>query len=205
MSDQDEQPLHKRPTGRRSGDSGTKEAILDAARELFSQRGYDSTSIRTIATSAGVDPALIRHFFGDKATLFATTLTEHTTIPQRLGNAFLGDPAHIGSRVVDTYLHLWEEEETRHIMLALVRSASTSNSAADMLKTVLGSRMRGVPQLSEADPDQSKRVALAAAHMLGIGFTRYVIQLPDISSRTHEEIVAEVGPTIQRYLTGTHR
>lgn len=205
MSDQDEKSLPKRPSGRRSGDSGTREAILDSALELFSQTGFEATSIRTIATSAGVDPALIRHFFGDKATLFATTLAEHTSIPQRLGEAFDGDPAHIGVRVVDTYLHLWEEEETLHIMLAIVRSAATSASAAEMLKTVLGSRMRGVAQLSAEDPDQSKRVALAASHMLGIGFTRYVIKLPDITSRTHEELVAEVGPVIQRYLTGTNR
>lgn len=204
MSDEDEKRVSKRPTGRRTGDSGTRDAILDSARDLFSQMGYDATSIRTIATSAGVDPALIRHFFGDKATLFAASLAEYMTVPERMWNAFKGDPAHIGSRIVDTYLRLWEDDETRHIMMALVRSASTSDNAAEMLKMVLGSRVRGAPQLAEADPDQSKRVAIVASHMLGIGFTRYVLKLPDVASRSHEDLVAEIGPTIQRYLTATH-
>lgn len=205
MSNQEHLSAPKRPSGRRAGDSGTRQAILESAQQLFAQMGYEAASIRTIATSAGVDPALIRHFFGDKATLFAATVAEHKVIPERLQSAFEGDPQHLGFRVVDVYLRLWEEEETRNMMMALVRSAATSEKAADMLKTVLGSRMRGVPQVHDGDSDQSQRIVLAASHMLGIGFTRYILKLPEVSTRTHEEIVSEVGPAIQRYLTGTHR
>lgn len=205
MSGHDEQSLRKRPSGRRAGDSGTREAILNSARELFADIGYDGASIRAIATAASVDPALIRHFFGDKATLFATTLADHTTIPQRMADAFVGDPDQVGSRVVDAYLHLWEDDETRHVLLALVRSATTSERAANMLMTVLGARMRDNPHLSQEDPAQGQRVALVASHLLGIAFTRYVIKLPEIASLSHEELVADIAPAIQRYLTGNHQ
>jgi len=91
----------KRRTGRRAGSSGTRDAILDAATKLFGERGYDGASIRTIAAAAAVDPALIRHFFGDKQTLFATVVAGRTIIFERLAGSLQGDQASIGQRVAD--------------------------------------------------------------------------------------------------------
>src|SRR6185437_1711481 len=102
----------KRPTGRRVGDSGTRDAILDAARDLFAERGYDGATIRAIATSAGVDPALIRHCVGDKEALFAAIVSDRSTIPERITEALPGAPDKLGERVADAYLRLWEEPDT---------------------------------------------------------------------------------------------
>lgn len=194
----------KRPSGRRAGESGTRERILDAAGDLFAELGYEGASIRGIATAAGVDPALIRHFFGDKETLFATTVADHTAIPHRLAEAYSGDPERLGARVADVYLRLWEEEETRRFLLALLRSATTSERAASMLMEVLGARLR--------DPGQSpaafgnvppEGLALAASHLLGVAFTRHILKLPELAAMPHGELVEEIAPAIQRYLTGT--
>lgn len=192
----------KRPSGRRGGDSGTREAILDSARELFAQVGYDGASVRAIAAAAGVDPALIRHFFGDKENLFATVAADRTTIPQIIAESLVGDPATAGHRLADTYLRLWEEPTTQPLLLALVRSASTSDRVASMLRETLMARVP--PQVIEADPHRMIRIALAGSHLFGLAAARHIIKMPAVADLSHDDLVAQVAPTIQRYLTGTH-
>lgn len=192
----------KRPTGRRAGDSGTRDAILDAARELFAERGYDGASIRAIAAAAGVDPALIRHFFGDKDTLFATTVADRTNIPERLAGCFTGDPAMLGARITDTYLRLWEDAELGPILMSLARSAVTSPQAAEMFIDVLGAKADNVMgHDSNIAQVHIRRVALAASHLFGVAMGRHVIKIPPLVDMPHEELVAELAPTIQRYFT----
>ncbi len=86
-------------TGRRPGDSGTRAAILDAARRAFAERGYDLASIRAVAEVAGVDPALVRHYFGSKEGLFVAAM-ELPVDPTELVRMLLaGDREHIGERI----------------------------------------------------------------------------------------------------------
>lgn len=192
----------RRPTGRRAGDSGTRDAILDAARDLFAERGYEGASLRAIASAAGVDPALIRHFFGDKESLFASTVADRTAIVQRMTAALLGDSENLGERVADTYLALWEEPGTGPILQALVRSASTSPRAATMLVDVLLGRVRADGRFDE---QRVLAVALAGTHLLGVAFARYVVGLAPLAVPDRRTLVAELAPTIQRYLMGEHR
>lgn len=191
----------RRPTGRRPGDSGTRDAILDAALTLFAERGYEGASVRAIAAAAGVDSALIRHFFTDKPTLFTTVVADRTAIPGRIGAAIGSAAAGAGWAAADAYLRLWESDETRPVLLSLVRSAATSPAAAQMLRETLFSRVlaqSGVPS------ENVVRLALAGTHLLGIAVARHVVLLPPLVDLTLEELVAQVGPTIHRYLTGTH-
>jgi AcrR family transcriptional regulator len=192
-----------RRTGRRPGDSGTRDAILDAGTRLFAERGYESASIRTIAAAAGVDPALIHYFFGDKDTLFATIVADRTVIFSRLAASLAGDRASLGHRVADTYLGLWEEPQTRPILMAIARSATTSDKAANMLRDALTGRIR-VPRAGGPDGDRARLLALAGSHLFGLAVARHIINVPAIAQLAHEDLVAQVAPTIQRYLTGTH-
>ena len=199
----DETTRRARPTGRRAGDSGTRDAILDAALRLFAERGYDGASVRAIAGAAGVDPALVRHFYGDKEALFATAVASRTTLVEQLAAAVPGDPATTGARVAAAYLGLWEDPATRPVLLALVRSATTSEHAADMLREALTARVSAALGALEG-PAVSRRFALAAAHLMGLALARHVLRLPPIATATTEELVAEVAPTIQRYLDGSY-
>jgi AcrR family transcriptional regulator len=191
----------KRPTGRRAGNSGTRDAILDAATKHFSEHGYDGASMRTIAAAAGVDPALIRHFFADKDTLFTTVVADRTTIFDRLAGSFAGDEQSVGVRVSDTYLRLWEEPQTRPVLLAIVRSATTSNRAAQMLVEALGGRIQ--TQVG-TDAERIRHISLAGSHLFGLAVARHIIKQPPIAEMDLDDLVAQVAPTIQRYLTGTH-
>ena len=190
-----------RPSGRRVGDSGTRDAILDSARDLFAERGFDGASIRAIATRARVDPALIRHFFGNKEALFAKTLADRTTLPQRLFESFDGDPAGIGERLTDAYFRLWQDPTTQPILMALVRSAVTSPLAADMLVDALEARIRSQEDVGRLDEERMRRIELAGAHLLGVAIARFVVTFPALAPLDHATLVAEVSPAIQRYLS----
>lgn len=193
-----------RPTGRRAGKSRTRDDILDAALELFAEHGYDGTSLRAVAASAGVDHGLIRHFYGDKAQLFASTIADRTVILERLAGALTGGPDGIGLRVTDTYLRMWEEPGTRPILLALVRSATNSPRAANLLEDIFGTRIRAQNPSADRDDAQMQRVAIAGSHLMGLAFARHIVKLQPIADANLDDLVAAVAPTIQRYLTGNH-
>ncbi|UZN03652.1 TetR/AcrR family transcriptional regulator [Cellulomonas sp. S1-8] len=188
-----------RPTGRRPGDSGTRDAIRDAALRLFAEHGYDGASVRAIAAAADVDPALVRHFYGDKESLFATVVADQTGIAPVLAQAAAADGATAGREFADAYLGLWERPLVRPILLALVRSATTSPRAAHMLREMLGARVR---EASGGDPERARRLTLAGASLLGIAVARHVVGVGPIADLAYDDLVDQVAPAVQQYLTG---
>jgi AcrR family transcriptional regulator len=131
-------PARPRRRGRRGGDSGTREAILAAARSRFGDYGYDGATIRGIAADAGVDAALVHHFFGTKERLFAAAMRLPVN-PGDLLTAALAPGARepgqgLGEHLVRTVLGAWEVTEMRSTFLGLLRSAVTSEQAAGMMR-----------------------------------------------------------------------
>jgi AcrR family transcriptional regulator len=189
-------------TGRRPGRSGTRDAILVAARESFTASGYDQASIRDIARRAGVDPALVHHYFGTKQELF----TEAVELPVDLVavvEAFVrGDRDRIGERIVGLMLSVWDSRTDRSPLIALIRSAVTSENAARMLREFMVSVL--FVRLAEAlrAPDAPLRASLAASQMMGLLIARYVVRVEPLASAPAAQLVAAIGPNIQRYLTG---
>jgi AcrR family transcriptional regulator len=192
----------KRPTGRRGGDSGTRDAILLAARTLFAAKGYTGASLRAIAAEAGVDPALIRHFFGDKDGLFAATLEFAIDIPRRFHEVVEGDRAGLGARFTDMYLRLWEDPQTGHVLQALFRSAVTSDQAAGMLREFVGARVLHSVVPALGGDDAARRVTVAAAHLIGVAIARHVVRVEPLAGMPRDQVVALVAPAIQAYLAG---
>ncbi|MEW2412733.1 TetR family transcriptional regulator [Streptomyces sp. NPDC046866] len=180
---------------------GTQERIRLAARSEFAARGYDKTSVRGIAKAAGVDPALVHHYFGSKDELFATAI-ELSMEPALVVPAILGEgPEGIGERLARYFLGIWENPVTRAPLLAVIRSALTHEAAAKVLRGLV---LRRVLERVAADldvPDPTFRAELAASHMVGIAILRYVVQVEPLASADPEAIVALVAPTLQRYLT----
>jgi AcrR family transcriptional regulator len=194
-------PPSKRPSGRRPGDSGTRDAILTAAREQFAAKGYESASLRTIAGAAGVDTALIRYFFGSKDDLFAAALAIPAAVVSRMTDAMRGPVESLGERVADTYLGLWEDPETATPLLSMVRSAVATGHAADLLREFMAARVLSVVAPLEVDRPRL-RATLTGSHLLGVAIARHALRIPPISELPRGELVAIVGPTLQHYLTG---
>lgn len=190
------------PAGRRPGKTDTRQAILDAARDCFAEAGYDGTTIRAIAASAGVDPALVHHFFGAKSDLFAAAV-DFPFSPRAVLPAILegtGDDA--GERLLRMFLALWDDETTRRRMLAVVRSAVRYEAAAVMLRTFLSREVIGTFVRTLDTPDADLRATLVGSQLIGLAIARYVVKLPPLATASTAELVAAYGPTLQRFLTG---
>jgi AcrR family transcriptional regulator len=190
-------------TGRRPGNQDTREAILDAARHAFAERGYDGASIRAIATSAGVDPALVLHYFGSKDKLFLETvgapLDPSTILPQ----VFAGGVDGIGERIVRTFLSVWDSPRGK-AAVALFRSAVAHDWSARMLREFMVTQiLRRAMRNLDLDPaDAPLRASLVASQISGLVMIRYILRIEPLASAPPEVVVAAIAPTIQRYLTG---
>ncbi|MFI5803838.1 TetR family transcriptional regulator [Streptomyces sp. NPDC051561] len=180
----------------------TRDRILIAARTEFAERGYDKTSMRGIARAAGVDAALVHHYFGTKDEVFAASIEMSFEPAMVVPRLLEGPPDQLGERIARVFLGVWEDERTRAPLLAVVRSALTHEGAAKVLRGfVLRHLLRRIAaELSVPDP--TLRAELAAAQMIGIAILRYVIEAEPLASAEVEQVVSLVAPTLQTYLTG---
>jgi AcrR family transcriptional regulator len=193
-------PATPRGRGRRPGGTDTRAVIVDAARKSFAAKGYDQASMRGIAREAGVDPALVHHYFEGKAGLFAATLDVPVDPVGLVARIVSGDVDRLGWRIVETFLTVWEPPERRDALVALVRSSMTSDEAARMLREFLGREVFGRIAASTGAADPQLRGALAASQMLGLVVARYVIRVPGLAEATREELVERIGPVLQQHL-----
>jgi AcrR family transcriptional regulator len=190
-----------RPVGRRPGDPETTKAeILDAARHVFGDVGFDRATIRTIAAAADVDPALIIHHFGSKHGLFVAA----HALPFDPGELFahLVDvpPSERGAQIVRIYLSMIETRASAP--LSLLRTAATNEAAARMLREfITAAFIARAPELAPGR-DGERRLALAGAQVIGVVFGRVVLELEPLASATVDELVDALGPVVQRYLDG---
>jgi AcrR family transcriptional regulator len=189
-------------TGRRPGDAGTRALILAAARASFAERGFDSTSVRAVAARAGVDPALVHHYFGTKSGLFAAAME----LPFDPGAAVpaLLEPglADLGERLVRFFLRVWDEPGPRDRIQAILRSALTEESAAALLRDFVTREILGRVAAAVDTPDAPLRAALTGSQLVGLGLLRYIVRVEPLASADADAVVAAIAPTIQRYLTG---
>jgi AcrR family transcriptional regulator len=193
------------PRGRRPGGVDTKAAILEAARIDFAEQGYDAASLRGIARRAEVDPALVHHYFGGKATLFAVVMDIPADPAVLIAAVIDGRRDQVGENLVRTFLSVWDSAEGKQRFQALIRSAVTHEEATRVLREFLTREVFGRVQHSlapegERPPDLELRAGLAASQMVGMALMRYIVHFPAVVDATHEELAALVGPTIQRYL-----
>lgn len=190
-------------TGRRKGAPDTRDAILLAARSAFADKGFDGASIRTIATGAGVDPALIHHYFGTKEQLFLATVNAPVDPAEFVQGALEGDDDHIGERLVRTFLSVWDDPRTGPPLVALVRTGLQHDWSARLLREFLTAQIlrRVIARLGVSAAEAPTRAALTASQMLGLGITRYLLKVEPLASADGETVVSLVAPTIQRYLT----
>ncbi|MEU4369575.1 TetR family transcriptional regulator [Micromonospora chersina] len=192
-----------RRTGRRPGNPDTREAILTAARATFADRGFDAASIRAIATAAGVDPALVHHYFGTKEELFRATVAIPVDPAELVPRVLAGGRDEVGERLVRTFLAVWDSP-VGTAAVALLRSAVSNQWTARLLREFLVTQvLRRVVEQLDLDPAETPlRGALVATQIAGLAMMRYVIRLEPVASASPDTLAATIGPTLQRYLTG---
>lgn len=191
--------------GRRPGGPDTRGEILLAARRGFAERGYAGTSIRAVAAAAGVDPALVHHYFGGKDDLFLQAL--RLPLDPRVALRGVLEPGTEGAaeRLLGVFLSVWDDPETRLPLVALVRTSLGIEGPVDLLRDVLVRLVyqplrEALPEAGVAQPE--RRAQLVASQMIGLVVARYVLAVEPLASMPPEELVGWVAPALQRYLDG---
>jgi AcrR family transcriptional regulator len=173
----------------------TRANILAAARERFAADGYERATIRAIASDAGIDPAMVMRYYGNKEKLFAAAaefdleLPDLTAIPR----------SRLGVTLVEHFLRRWELDDA---LVALLRAAMTNPAAATRMQRIFAGQL--APNVAAVCPDPAQagtRATLVAAQLLGFGLCRYVLRLPPALPMPPNDVIAWLGPTVQRYLT----
>ncbi|QKC81342.1 TetR family transcriptional regulator [Mesorhizobium sp. NZP2077] len=175
----------------------TRAQILEAARQLFAEHGYDGASIRDVAAQASIDPAMVIRYFHSKDELFARAAVVNLQLPdQRI------DPAAIGETLIRRFLVNWEGPANGPGMIILLRSAASNEHAADKVRDVFANQVRPMVA-SIGDPaDAGRRAGLVASQLLGLAMCRYLLRLEPVVALSHEDIIRNIGPVLQRYAMG---
>lgn len=191
-----------RPGRWRSG-AQSRQRILEAARALFGEHGYRGTTVRAVAAEAGVDPAMVFFFFGNKQGLFCAAIEMSTIAPPAIAAMFAGGLEGLGKRIVRTAVESFEASERTPLAL-LARSAPTHDESAALLLEFIEQEFSGRLIALLDTPDAALRVGMVNVQILGIAVARYLVRIEPIASASAEELVARFGPIVQQCLTGSY-
>jgi AcrR family transcriptional regulator len=187
-------------TGRRPGQTQTRDDILAAARNQFAARGYGGATIRGIAAEAGVNPALVHHFFGSKDQVFVEALNLPFNPAALVDVVLTGPREQIGERILRLFLGLWREPATRMPFFALLRSVSSNPEVAAQLRQFMQTAV--LAKVATALDLPPLRLTGVASQMIGLVMMRHVIGAEPLASATDDEVVELVAPVIQHYFDG---
>lgn len=196
-----------RPTGqvragRRPGNPDTRSTILAAAESEFASKGFDRVSMRGIAKVAGVDPALVHHYFDSKDDVLLASLDvpfdPREVIPALTREGVVG----LGPRIVRQFVAIWDDADNQGRLVAVIRASMSSDVAADLLRDGLV-RLIVTPISEVIDaPDALLRAQCVASQLIGLATARYILRIEPLASASPDAVVARIGPTLQRYLEG---
>ena len=188
--------------GRRPAGQETRTALLEAARAVFAESGYDGATVRAIATKAGVDAAMVSHWFGSKEGLFGQAVLDLPFDPTEIIDSVLDGPREeLGERIVRTFVTRWDGAGGE-VFTALIRSITTNEVALSALRDVLVKHMLTTVAKTTNGDRPELRAALCGTQIVGLGVVRYIGVIEPIASADIDTLAATIAPTLQRYLTG---
>jgi AcrR family transcriptional regulator len=187
--------------GRRPGNADTRGEIVDAAKRVFAEKGYDGTSLRGVAREAGVDPALVHHYFDGKASLFVAAMALPFD-PRQVKDQAAG-PEYSGSRTIEGFLTMWDHAEGTGSSFASCLSAmAASTNVADAMREFVNERVWSVLRRNEGETEtlMRRRTAMVSSQLMGLAFARYILRVPPMSTASPKQIGRWVGSTLDRYV-----
>jgi AcrR family transcriptional regulator len=195
----------RRRLGRTPGSPANREAIRAAALEQFTKRGYDRATIRDIAATAGVDPALVLHYFRSKDQLFVAALKFPVNPREVVPELLAGGVEGLSERLLRRALSVWTSDHGGGTMVGLIRSSASHDEAARMMREFFTREVVGRIAKSLGMPQPELRAALVASQLIGLAMARFVVRFEPIASASIDDMVAWYAPTLQRYLTAPLR
>ena len=190
------------PVGRRPGKANTRNEIIQAAKQVFAEEGYDGTSLRAVARAAAVDPALVHHYFDGKADLFVSAMA--LPFDPREVKEHAEGPGQPGPETVEGFLTMWDKAEgTGSSFTSCLAAMASSPNVADAMREFVSERVwRARPPVEgESEAMAKRRTAMISSQLMGLAFIRYVLRVPPVSTASPKEIGRWAGPTLRRYAT----
>lgn len=186
--------------GRRPGPSQTREQILRAARDLFAERGYTRTTVRSVAAAAEVQPGLLHHYFGSKQQLYREALNLTVDPWEVLTHLLDNTPRdRLPEALVRQFVTSWRDPALGPQLRARARQTYGDPDGTSMtrvhLQTVLIPRFANALQIPEAN------VAAALSHLLGLTLLDTLVRVEQLDHLSDDKLIALVEPAISRYLT----
>jgi AcrR family transcriptional regulator len=176
--------------------------IVAAARDEFAEHGWAGTTIRAVARTADVDPALVYHYFGSKEGL----LDAATNPPQRwlenVAKVWTTPIDQLGAALIALLLASWADDEIGPTLRAILQTAAHEPSTREKLGRVVAGSLMGVSELGGDERDRLIRSGLISSQMMGFALMRYVWKVEPIASMADEEAIAAIAPNLQRYVSG---
>lgn len=189
--------IRTKKVGRRSGSEDTKQAIIEAAQNHFALHGIDGASLRTIADTAEVDPALIVHYFRSKQRLYVESMMPLFDGPAVLNKAIEGKDSEIGIRLATAIISVMSEPNTQKLLLGALRSASSDEAASEMLRKFVENNLVKVICKKMPQPDAELKANLLCAQIVGILVTRYIIKIEPLASVSNQGLAVVLSNLIQ--------
>ena len=190
--------------GRRPGRADTRGDIVNAAKRVFAGKGYDGASLRAIAREAGVDPALVHHYFDGKASLFVAAMALPFD-PRHVQEQTSSSPS-VGAGIILGFLTMWDQAEgTGSSFAACVAAMAAATNVADAMREFVAERVwdNSPTNAGESATLTRQRRALVSSQLMGLAFTRYILRVPPVSTATPRQIARWAGPTLDRYISGS--
>jgi AcrR family transcriptional regulator len=152
------------------------------------------------AKDAHVDPSMVLYLFGSKEELFRASLRRPEVLVAALTGAADDDP-DIGTRMVRTYVRIWETPDTAASMRAMLQSATSNTDANDAFRGFMQNYVLTAVSSVLGGEHARLRAMLAASTLVGAAMLRYIIQVPPLAALSADEVVRLIAPTVTRYLT----
>jgi AcrR family transcriptional regulator len=187
--------------GRRPGAPDTRAAVLAAARAAFAARGYGGTTTRGVAADAGVDPALVHHYFGTKDDLFLAAMELPIDPREVIGRVVAGPVEQAAERFLGAFVSVWDDPGLQPALLAVARGVMDPTAHRLLTEGFLPVVIQPVGVALGIDRPEH-RMSLVASQVMGLILVRYVMRLEPVASMGSEQVVQTFAPTLQRYLTG---
>lgn len=187
--------------GRRPGTPDTRTAVLAAARSSFAELGFRGTTIRAVASAAGVDPALVHHYFGAKDDLFLAAMELPVDPREVVAQVIDGPIDEVAERFLAAFLGVWDDPAVQPALLTVARRVLEPGGDRLLAEGFLPVVVQPIGARLGLDRPEH-RMTLVASQVIGLILMRYVLRVEPLASLSKAAVIATYAPTLQRYLTG---
>lgn len=156
--------------------------------------------MRAVAREAGVDPALVRHYFPDKTELFVESLRPRVVLDEQLERLASGDPELVGNRIMTFFVTAWDDPVQGARILQIMKAALTHPEVAEFVQRIIvdGVVLKLAQRVGAAEP--RKAAVMAISQVFGVAMVRHATRFEPLASMPSDEVVARYGPAVTRLL-----